>query len=459
MLYILLVYVLIYTFFDLRQEILPTSASGVHFNDRSSSFRGLPPVNQRDSFFRITPPMASVESIGVNSRRPSNFSRNSSSRKSQKEKSRKASPIIRRSNPSRLSSLFVPRRFSGRAAASPDDDADRLWNQDDAEKGMSPHVTFQSQEVDIPAPRSSEEHSPPGPKESAKWQDPMFTSVLKESAGDAPRSVSPRPPFPLPSLAIPPRALSRSSTPVPIGYNDSPIFGLNGIVRGQLPQVGPARQPAESNPRAEGMDGSSGDTRVSSISYLLREQAELDKSIASLKLLTRPEDLLEARRGSETSSEGKLPSAAQSEFSLSNFPEPPWGSSSVEAEITRRTGAPPTVSALRQAATLREPTRTRESLKPPPSEPLPAPPSLRAVDPTRTQSVPFSDNGESSTTGRNRSKFDSQGTQYEITSFIGGKLASSLRVSSLDAELLLPPRSFTPRAQTGPFISISGFIV
>lgn len=418
MLYILLVFILIHTFFDFRPDF-PLDASGLRLN-RSSSFQGLPPVNQRDSFFRITPPMASLESVGRFSRRPSNFSRISSSHKSQKDKpSRSSPPTSRRANPSRLSALLVPRRSSGRFAPpqSPDD-VDRLWNQDEAEKGMSPHVTFDSQEVDIPPPRSSSELSPPGPKESARWQDPVFTSVLREASGDVPQSVSPRSSFPLPTLAIPPRALSRAEMPV-AGYSESPIYGLHGVVRGQMSPSAFPSPPVMQSLRRDGSDSPSEGTR-SSISYLLRQQAELDKSIANLRLLTQSESLTATRRGSETSSESKIPSAAQSEFSLSNFPEPPWGLSRVEAEITRRTGGFPTVAALRQAATLR--TANNEPPAPAPSEPLPPPPPIGGAEHSRTLSLPYSDNGESSIMGRDRSKFDSQGTQFEITSFIGGKL-------------------------------------
>lgn len=410
MFYVLLVYILIYTFYDFREDFIP-NASGLRLNNRSNSFRGLPSINH--STFHISPPMVSAESIvgRSNSRRPSNFSRNSVSQKSQKEKP----TVMRRSNPSRLSNLLVSRGLASRIVSPNDEDGDKLWNQDEAEKGISPHVTFQYQESDVPALLSPEDQSPTGPKESAKWQDPVFTSVLKESANDVPQSVSPRLPIPLPALTIPARAVSRSETPVLLGYNDSPIFGLDGIIRNQgTPPTSQVRPPLDRN---EDSSSSSNDTRVSSISYLLRQQAELDKSIANLRLLNEPDNVI-GRRGSETSSEGKLPSASQSEFSLSNFPEPPWGSSNAEAEITRRAGTLPTVTALRQAASLK--VASKEPLKPAPSEPLPPPPPVRVTGHSRSLSVPYSDIAESSAMGRDRSTVDSLGTQYEITSFIGG---------------------------------------
>jgi hypothetical protein len=177
------------------------------------------------------------------------------------------------------------------------------------------------------------------------------------------------------------------------------VYGLNGIVNRQ-PAPQHAREPVDS---------------VISFDELLRMQQELDRSIAALRLFsaeddTRPEtklrDIIPLNSSSTDQSVRSVPpkhESGRSDFSLSHFPEPPMVST-----------LPPSPSSLgsfrarqKQSRNLREDDG--------PTVPVINIPKVNG-DMTREPNV------ESTlpvVSGAQR--LDSAGTQYDVTSFIGGK--------------------------------------
>ena len=151
--------------------------------------------------------------------------------------------------------------------------------------------------------------------------------------------------------------------------------------------------------------------RSSTYLQILRQKAELDKSIASLRRLAR--DTMDGTTvfGGTEADDGKLSSASRSEFSLSNFPAPPWRAST-DTQFTVRQGVTPQVT-IHRAESIKShrvtATETDADLLPPR---MPV-----AAEHTRNLSIPFSDNDDPLPTGRTRK--DSAGTEYVITSFIG----------------------------------------
>lgn len=174
--------------------------------------------------------------------------------------------------------------------------------------------------------------------------------------------------------------------------SDSPVYGLNGIIA-----QNPNRISKDSVSR-----GRSGRSSMSSFDELLRQQTELDKSIAALRLFSpeaamafpespktptpvKPPPVNRILSSSTNSTGQRLDSASgRSDFSLSIFPEPPTAGERNS-----------TVTSRSQRAS-----RTSRSGLRMPLEDLP--------------SMPSSPNQPGTT-----ARFDSAGTQYEITSFIG----------------------------------------
>ncbi|TCD66364.1 hypothetical protein EIP91_001413 [Steccherinum ochraceum] len=312
----------------------------------------------------------------------------------------------------RLSSL-MPRALSQRGVPYPTSPTgDKLWNQYDAERGVSPSLYSPTSHADLDRKsRRSFDESPYEPKESAKWQDPLFSTVLgrvSPTPGEMLADAALRPSASLSNLKIPPRIFSSPTTPSSRG--DSPIYGLNGR---HIPAPAPARDairsPLSDNSRSSQTIPES--NRSSSYSTILRQQAELDRSIANLRLLAR--DTIDGAT-LLAADDGKPASAAtQSDFSLSNFPAPPWRMSS-DSEYTARESMGPVVMISRadSVKTLKQAAAEDGGLEL-------VPPKMPAVaEHTRNVSVPFSDNDDPLPTG-NRVRVDSEGTQYEITSFIG----------------------------------------
>lgn len=299
------------------------------------------------------------------------------------------SPVHRPSYANRLSTWVSSRRVSFRSDLPRSPGLDRLWDQDRAERGSSP-VGLE------PKPSRTSHETYPEPKQSPAYPDPVYTSILRESATEDGLAETADPVLPLASprsvqeLLRVPRALTPNST-------DSPIHGLHGII--QPLQRRPTEKSTTSQAAPDPDDPRlmfDESARSSGISGLLRQQEELDKSIAALKLFSADANTNRDTRSSfDTTSHT---TKAASEFSLSNFPEPPWGRASVDSMSTVRPIVP-------VVPVVEEP----EELV------------IEEVGRNREQSIPVSENGirEILTTNRNV-RSESGGTQYEITSFIGG---------------------------------------
>ncbi|KAH8100615.1 hypothetical protein BXZ70DRAFT_1008110 [Cristinia sonorae] len=366
---------------------------------RTSSFHGLAPMSQASFRLSRSPFVDSSEKQRTHSQRGSIADR--------------------------LSQFLVPRAMAQRGASPYSPTADKLWNQNEAERGRSP--SLYSPNADLTTNRGSYTESAYEPKESAKWQDPLFSNVLS--------SATPTREEMLANAALQPTSLTvpfpaRTFSPT-VGRTDSPIYGLGGR---QVPQ------PVERSLLSEPPRQPSPTSRASSTySQILLQQAELDKSIATLKLLAR--DTVDTVPSS---------SASQSEFSLSNFPAPPWRNST-DTDYTVRAGKNPVVMISRADSIKSQIPLVNTDLVPPT---MPA-----AIEHSRKLSVPFSENEDPLPTGRMR--VDSEGTQYEITSFIGHlthkKGESTATAATFSSGGGSPPRSRTLSESSAEGVSTAQF--
>lgn len=202
---------------------------------------------------------------------------------------------------------------------------------------------------------------------------------------------------------------------------DSPIYGLNGIVERPVP----GRQ----------LPGSAARARSSALSFteLLRQQTELDKSIAALRLFSpQQESMRESRRYSiggsfspggtkqpnRSNSSIGMPSSMKSEFSLSIFPEPP------ETIIPSTTSAPAIALKVRPDNDNRR-SRFMQKAEGIAGLPLPRMPALNDEYPNTPQSVSSIPGSLDVVNPSRAGKIDSAGTQYDVTSFIGSALTYS----------------------------------
>lgn len=183
----------------------------------------------------------------------------------------------------------------------------------------------------------------------------------------------------------------------------SPIYGLDGVrYQGQ-----PSPLSRPSSVRSSGMES------------LLRQQAELDKSVAELQLFSGS---VSASSGMGLSVPRENAESVRSDISLSNFPEPPLDSLPRLADV----GVSGVLTASRQDF----PSQKRQADAMLPSVPVIArPPRLDSltVQSRRRQSFP-SINPRSSIDSAmlgvdGRTVINSGGTQYDVTSFIGGQLS------------------------------------
>ncbi|KAF8215942.1 hypothetical protein K438DRAFT_1954621 [Mycena galopus ATCC 62051] len=164
-------------------------------------------------------------------------------------------------------------------------------------------------------------------------------------------------------------------SPDDVRNTDSPVYGLNGIVA-----PGPAEPESPILSRRP--------PSLNSFDELLRQQTELDKSIAALRLFSPTT----ADQRTTSVSSGKSTSN-RSEFSLSIFPDPP--------PVDRSSVLPETLPLGRARKPAFPLSRARRQSQVPHS----------AV----SISGMMGDDGDLSTPMR----FDSQATQYDVTSFIG----------------------------------------
>ena len=210
---------------------------------------------------------------------------------------------------------------------------------------------------------------------------------------------------------------------------DSPVYGLNVII--------PRSIQGRSDP------GSVAPTDSSALSFneLLRQQTELDKSIAALKLLSPQQDTniqysgrnSWSRSASPCASKDRSnstlgrPSSLKSDFSLSNFPDPPDPPEIDQITSTNGLPLPTVVSDIRLNADgrvrLNLQTDNLDNLAPPRMPVLNdfsnSPPSL----------LGWGSDGSAISMSR-LGKINSTGTQYDVTSFIGSESEATFVVLS-----------------------------
>ncbi|KAI0094628.1 hypothetical protein BDY19DRAFT_988447 [Irpex rosettiformis] len=330
--YILILSTLISTFYHLR-NIRATPAVKQRRN-RSSSFNNIPAGASISPELVIPPPRLPSTDLTLAFQRqlaPDHSRRPSVNRQS-------SSYALRLSN-------WIGRRPSQRNERDRDD---LFWMQNQAEKGNSPV------DIDVKIPTTlaydlSPLESEPSPSYKVPPQAYANASVDVPTIPKSILAISEqKPPGP---IVVSTRARIRFSdgggqtldlAPPPTGQYaqtrmESPIFGLNGIVNAQNVADAVERPPstAEDDPRTF-FDNT---PRSSGISNLLRQQEELDKSIAALKLFSNdPSEAASARRSlSGFSDTRRASSSVRSIESLSNFPIPPWGRASMASLKTRNT--------------------------------------------------------------------------------------------------------------------------
>ncbi|KAJ6575378.1 hypothetical protein B0H19DRAFT_1254936 [Mycena capillaripes] len=400
--YSLILSVLIFTFYNVPQYMPPSMVSA---RKRSSFGTGLPP--KTDEPYPVPVEQNPVMQIGravTSSDRPGS----------------------RESAISRISSWINVRR-----APRPNSGEQKLWNAGDAELGISTELR-----EPIPAVSVADPTSPRTPVQVVEEkQRPPLTVNTKE-----PQNLVP--PTPNTLEVATPSTISRPFTGVSFASyygmatssrltmpsvvpgddtrnTDSPVYGLNGIIRPSAPAEPESpilsRRPVSSlaPPTPSAADRESMD----SFDELLRQQTELDKSIAALRLFSpttavmsipappEPEPDLKVNDRALIQSMSSSKSASnRSEFSLSIFPDPP----PVEQPSILPGSAP-----LGRARDPPFPSRARRQSRVPRSA--------------------VSDN-LSAPASPERMRFDSAATQYDVTSFIGNLTipGSEPKVEALD---------------------------
>lgn len=436
-LYIIIIYILIASFY----HYVPASADSRVVNAAPRI-----PEQKRRSTFVISPYAAPTQNPVISVDHPY---QNGAGAANDRSKSPSAA--------SRLSGWVTSRRISRQRSVKSDDQ--RLWNQDEAERGQSP---VDRQVMDgLGSPYSYVDMSK-GSDESDKSMAPDMSEKADDGTGMSQYTASTgvRQPFtdidPLPKAASKekpaPIATSRQrmqstgpSTAFSIGsyysvygernprprQTDSPVYGLDGIVD----RVADGRQSPEDGEPSR--DAPSRNTIVS-FTELLRQQSELDNSIAALRLLSPQQESAVEYRDDEpeepvtlptesnknlnrsTSSSIGVPSSLRSEFSLSNFPDPPITFSSTangnpSVDLDEPSTAKPRLDKSEKRKS-RMPIKQGGFELPPPRMPI-----LNVY--SSPQDVPNSPRRSSEDTvnmGR-QGKINSGGTQYDVTSFIGSE--------------------------------------
>ncbi|KZV77495.1 hypothetical protein PENSPDRAFT_3022 [Peniophora sp. CONT] len=383
----------------------------------------------------------------------------------------------------RLSSI------SGRFRPALARDEARLYNPQDAERGQSPTTTENGATYDL---------SPSEARQSARYPDPMYTSFFQDSQRDI-GALDQRPARAISvsdsglgsqirtsrtssyydrrendgqSLIIPPPIAVTSGS----GSTRSPIYGLNGTLRADgfspvtttatyspmMKTLETAAPPSFVDsptslvpPRSIRDDVESSSARSSGYNQLLREQDELEKSIAQLRLFSRSQNLDSVvfdtrsfspesgrpglgREQSDSSGSDPLKSASlRSVFSLSVFPEPPLARrssqvrpQSLEEFMDNASTVMPTRDHTRQNS---NDSRINVDIERATMDFRDAklayrdsaidllPPRMPAVADELSQTVPSSTRTSEDNTEFQlpKSRLDSNGTQYDVTSFIG----------------------------------------
>jgi len=425
-LYILLLFLLISTFSKQRSYPVLLDAPlqpPVKPDYADKSFRGLSDWQTRQSVFHVTPPTISSpeepsisnhDTIQTQSRRLSSRNSNRFSDVGSKLSAWKfKKPNARRMNPDPL----------------------RVINLDDPERGYSMEkgraVSLTSiEEPNTALPYLAVEAPTPEPKQVLKsqWisntlgQNPSAsksTNTVVESQAPGSSIIQGRRPYETSSIVsyyATARLSSSTIRPKPDGIGASaeePVYGLDGIQPPSPATIRPDR------PRSS----------VVSFNEMMRQQQELDDSIAALRLLTPGDSTpvpstdsssgvkneTEASRASRSRSVATISASGRSDFSLSVFPDPP-------EEPSDGFAAAAALAILKQAGT--------ESKTDPVGEKT-EPPQLRLLAPygdSRRKEVPMNV-GSVELTIPSGLRVESGGTQYDVTSFIGD-LTSPKHVNS-----------------------------
>lgn len=285
--------------------------------------------------------------------------------------------------------------------AGQDDTGVQLWNHGRAEHGLSfrgepsKNSELFKKAYGYPDLYTGTDPVLPPPVEKPKLEAPRLGRGFVRSAASC-----------YSDLDLPPPEIGDRKSWQP----DSPVFGLNGIVH--PPTV-------DSGLRSQGSVTAADPDRSSDISGLFRKQEELDNSIAALKLL-------EGSAGLPNSPSSSKPSATRSDFSLSNFPTPPWANTPEPDNISELGQIP---SSIRTTKPLRIKPQSI-SVNSVPFDLIPPRMPVSAMDHNRTLSLPVSESEDSDVLVSARTqRFDSQGTQYDVTSFIGSTFFPFFKLS------------------------------
>ncbi|KAI0702517.1 hypothetical protein BC835DRAFT_1525438 [Cytidiella melzeri] len=329
-LYILILSTLISTFYHLGHA--PEDSTLLR-RKRSSSFNNIPAGSSMSPEMIIPPPrLPSTDLISALQRQ---FGSDDTNRRSMNRRSSYASRL----------STWIVRRQSQRAVPSDQerDQDDLITKQNRAEQGNA------SYDVEIKAP-APYDPSPMESEPSPSYRLPPQEYAVPDADVPARKGIlAAGTKRPTATVSIPERARVRFSngdnqalnlilptTPYALTRMESPIYGLNGIINARAatdattrPQSGVDEDPRTffDSPRSSGISG------------LLRQQEELDQSIAALKLFSNDSgESAGARRSLSMFSDepNRRASSARSIETLSNFPQPPWGRASVGSTNTER---------------------------------------------------------------------------------------------------------------------------
>ncbi|KAJ7161322.1 hypothetical protein C8R43DRAFT_1123785 [Mycena crocata] len=390
--YGLILSVLIFTFYKVPSFVPPVVNATRKRSSFFTAFTGLPPKTE-ESAFQVSPPVIETPVIQIG-RAPER-------------------PISRGSPISRISSWISTRR-----APRPNSGEQKLWNSGDAELGISTEMRSTTPEA------SAEGMSPRVYVLEEKPQDEKQRFPLTIEPQNAVSATPSNLEVTTPSTARPFTGVSFASyygmatnsrlTMPSVAPNndsrntDSPVYGLNGIIAAAPESPILSRRPPSSPPPPA--SPSVQRDSANSFDELLRQQTELDKSIAALRLFSPTTTVMsvppppepEAKSSAETIdrsfsvSSGKTMSN-RSEFSLSIFPDPP----PVDRESIFPVSAPSGrgIDAPFPAGRSRRQSRIPRS-------------AVSAKDGAETE-------GLSAPASPAHMRFNSEGTQYDVTSFIG----------------------------------------
>ena len=399
------------------------------------------PEQLRASTFRLSPPVVSTPSLltpfssGIQGR-----SIHTDSRHSYRGSVGRAIP-------------WVPWRVS-RIESDQEEDRTKLWDQGEKGNFGPPDVNPGSAEHQKMAPAASAMD-----EESTRWRDIVNDSVPYSPATAASDNL------PLSAMSkdgslnnenswdairVSKRSLGlRPMSPISTTVTSPDESGV------AVTMTAPPDSPSQSPPNIYELNGITGQSPTSSRKYTsgtsldqFRElQHELDRIITTLRQFSPGSPISPTPTSSsksDSNDDGKMlqPSSAGrqssstgrqsfstggartlSDFSLSNFPDPPWLPSQVPSLPTLLPAHNPRLKEGRRARLASRQDSSPNTL------PLPPPPRIPAAL-TDVPSSPHSDlisdspyqaNETLPAIARGPSMFNSGGTQYEITSFIGGK--------------------------------------